>query len=187
VKRAADVELLRAAADLVRARDGVVDAGHRAGEHDLAGSVVVGEREAELLLHGEHVVALTAKHGDHPAGLAIGRVGHRFGARLDETDGILELDRAGGRQRGVLAERVAGGGERRRAVTGCPLAHRAQKQRGLMAAGAVGEALERVEAQQLDPALQQRVVAVRLLHAHGMASLSRKEQCGGGMGCSHSA
>jgi hypothetical protein len=93
---------------------------------------------------------------------------------------------AGGGQRGVLAERVARGAERRDVVAGGPLADRAQKQRGLMRARAVGEALEGVEAQQLDAACEQRVVAVRFFHAHGVASLTREEQGGGRLRRGHS-
>ena len=55
-----------------------------------------------------------------------------------------------------------------------------------MRARAVGEALERVEAQQLDPAQEQRVVAIGLFHAHGMAPLPGKEQSGGGLRRGHS-
>ena len=38
--------------------------------------------------------------------------GHGVGALVDEPDGVVELERAGGDERRVLAERVAGRGDR---------------------------------------------------------------------------
>jgi hypothetical protein len=62
---------------------------------------------------------------------------------------------------------VARRGERvRRAVVARrPLRHRAQVERGLLGARALGEAAERVESEQLDSALQERVVLEGLVHA----------------------
>ena len=101
-----------ARADVAGAAHGGVDRAHAAGEHDLAGRVVVGERQLEVGRELVDVVALAAEHGDHAAGLQGGGVGHRLRAGADEPHAVLEVDRTGGRQRGVLAERVAGRGER---------------------------------------------------------------------------
>ena len=113
-----------------------------------------------------------------PPGCERGGVGHRLRAGADEPHAVLEVDRAGGRQRGVLAERVAGRGERIGLVVLArgPLRHRAQKQRRLLRARSLGEAAERVEPEQLDSALEQRMVFEGLMHALGMAALSGEEQ-----------
>ena len=93
----------------------------RAREHELVGRVVVGDRDVVRGGHlGDHVaVVLTRAHGGHAAvaGL-LGRLLHEAAARGHEPEPVLGAERAGGHQRGDLAERVAGhdvGVERARA------------------------------------------------------------------------
>ena len=121
------------------------------------------------------------------AGALLAGVGHGVRALVDELDGVVELERARGDEGRVLAERVAGGGDRLAgvivgvvALARAPLVprrDRAQEQRRLLVAGALGEPLERVMAEQVEAALEERVAAVGLVHALGVAALAGEEQC----------
>ena len=105
-------------------------------------------------------MVLAAEHRDHAAGVQLAGVGHRGGALGDEPDGVVERQHAGGDQRRVLAERVAGGGAhvgdlvRRLLAPLVPGGDRAEEDRGLLVARALVEALEGVEAEQLEAALE---------------------------------
>ena len=115
-------------------------------------------------------------------GTLLAGVGHRRGALVHERQRVLEGQRAGGDQRRVLAERVAGRGDRRGGLVGLlgapgvPRGDRAQEQRRLLEAGALRQALERVVPEQLEPALEQRVVAVRVFHPLRVAALPGEEE-----------
>jgi hypothetical protein len=81
-----------------------------AGDHHLAGSVVVrypditlGERAGRL-----HSVIVHPEDRRHRARIDLGGVLHRRAALGDETEGILVVEGAGGDERRVLAEAVAG-------------------------------------------------------------------------------
>src|SRR5205807_445109 len=80
--------------------------------------------------------------------------------------------RARGDERGVLAERVAGGRGRGRAARRVPRGDRAQEQRRLLGARAGVEPRERILSEQLQAAREQGIGAVGLLHAVGMAALA---------------
>ena len=144
VEGAGDVQAPGAGAGLV-ARDvlGLVERVDGPAEHELAGGVVVGDHEAQARGEGAHALTVAAEHRDHAAGVALAGVGHRGRALVDEPHGVLELQRAGGDQRGVLAERVAGGGARLGLLVGLlaplvPRRDRAQEERGLLVARALG-------------------------------------------------
>ena len=82
----------------------------RPGDHDLAGSVEVGDPD---LVVGEvagdlDLVVVEAEHGGHRARTFQAGVVHRRRPLDDEPDALLEVDRPGGRERGVLAEAVPG-------------------------------------------------------------------------------
>ena len=58
-----------------------------------------------------------------------------------------------------------------------PRRDRAQEQGRLLVAGPLGEALERVMAEQVEAALEERMATVGLVHALGVAALAGEEQC----------
>ena len=87
-----------------------LDPAGRAGDHDLAGSVVVGHPDVVVGTPAGHVdlIVVEAEHGGHRAGLREAGVVHRRAALAHEPDSVIEAEGAGGRERGVLAEAVAG-------------------------------------------------------------------------------
>src|SRR5829696_7009615 len=107
VERAGDVELERAAAVvagvLLRGRE--IVAGAR--EDDLAGRVVVGDRDAGVGGDLARLLVRGADEGEHRARVV--GLGHQAPAEDDELERVVAVDDAGGRERGQLAEAVAGG------------------------------------------------------------------------------
>ena len=110
MKRARDGELLaRPAADRAGAAHGGVDAAHRSRQDDLAGGVVVGERQARARRELVDVVAVAAEHGDHAAGLQAaasaiawrgrGRAARRPRSRSRRRRSARRTRRASGRPR----------------------------------------------------------------------------------------
>ena len=85
-----------------------------AGDDDLAGRVEVGDPGLALgtLARGLDVVVFEAEDGDHRPGALLGGVLHRGAALGDEAQPVLEGERAGRDEGGVLAEAVPGGGRR---------------------------------------------------------------------------
>ena len=117
VERAADVERRDPLhAELLGAGRAGGDAVGRAGDHDLAGCVVVGD-PAGVGRRGARVLGLLggrAEQRGHPAGMGVGGGLGELGATGREAHAGVERERAGRDQRGDLAERVAG--ERDRSV-----------------------------------------------------------------------
>ena len=127
MERAADVQAARARAGLVaRGLAGRLDRVERAGEHELARRVVVGDGQAEAGGQRAHRVGVAAEHGHHAARARCAASRHRGGALVDERDGVLELQRPGGDEGRVLAQRVPGGGDRQRRPPPAGLAARPQ-------------------------------------------------------------
>ena len=87
-----------------------LDTARRPGDHDLARSVVVGHPDVVVGTPACDVdlVVVEAEHGGHRAGLCQAGVVHRRAALAHEPDPVVEAERAGGGERGVLAEAVAG-------------------------------------------------------------------------------
>ena len=169
VEGAGDVEPARAS---VGARFSLGQRVERAGEHQLARGVVVGDREGELGGERPDGQVVAAEEGGHPPGR---RFGHRLGAHTHDREGVLELQGLRGDQGGVLAQRVAGGGEDVLGPVALPGGDRAEEQRGLLETGALVKAAERVEAEQLQAALEGTGAAQAGVHAFGMAALPREE------------
>ena len=86
------------------------DALGRAGDDDLAGGVVVGDPHVVVgAAAGDlDLVVVEAEHGGHRARAGQAGVVHRLGPLDDEAHAVVEAERAGGGERGVLAEAVAG-------------------------------------------------------------------------------
>ena len=86
------------------------DAGRRAGDDDLPGGVVVGDPDVLVGAPAGDVdlVVVETEDGGHRAGLGQPGLVHRLGAGGHEADAVVEPERAGGGQGGVLAEAVAG-------------------------------------------------------------------------------
>ena len=86
------------------------DSGGRAGDHHLPGRVVVGDPDVLVGAPAGHVdlVVVEPEDGGHRAGLGEPGLVHRLGAGAHEADAFVEPEGAGGGQRGVLAEAVAG-------------------------------------------------------------------------------
>ncbi len=146
MKRAGDVEP-RGAQSLGRGvGGGGVQRVRRAGQHDLAGRVVVGEADAVARGHRGRLRRGRAEHGEHraAAGLLAGDR-HQQPAQRDEAQAVALVERAGDDQRGQLAERVAG--ERDRVdVTAhaLPAGQRRAEDRGLRKARGRIDARERI-------------------------------------------
>ena len=89
---------------------GRLDAVGRAGDHDLARCVVVGDPDVLVGPAAGHVdlVVVEAEDGGHRARLGRAGIVHGVGALDDEADAVVEAQRAGGGEGGVLAEAVAG-------------------------------------------------------------------------------
>ena len=86
------------------------DAFGRAGDHDLAGSVEVGDPDVAVgpAAGDLDLVVVEAEHRGHGARVVVAGVVHRVGALADEAHAVVEAERAGGGECGVLAEAVAG-------------------------------------------------------------------------------
>ena len=97
-------------AQLLGVGGGRGDAVRRAGDDDLAGGVVVGDPHVGVGAAAGDVdlVVVEAEHGGHRARLGEPGLVHGVGPGDDEADAVVEAERAGGRQRGVLAEAVPG-------------------------------------------------------------------------------
>ncbi len=111
VERAGHLErhdLLRA--EILRVPGRRLDPAGRPSDHDLAGSVVVGHPDVVVGTPACHVdlVVVEAEHGGHRAGLCQTGVVHRRAALAHEPDSVVEAEGAGGGERRVLAEAVAG-------------------------------------------------------------------------------
>ena len=112
---------------------------------------------------------------------AVVGLGHQAAAQHDELERVVDGEHAGGGQRGQLAERVAGGGAGRHVVgEPAPAGDRRAEDRGLLEAGALLDARERVLADELEAALEQLGAALRdeVAHLGGLASLAGKQQGG---------
>src|SRR5215218_5698339 len=175
VERAGDVE--RAGADVVLAGGllGLLERAALAGQHDLAGRVVVGDGDAGGLRDRLGVLDRAAEQGEHRT--AVVGVGHQAAAQDDELDRVLETEHAGGGQRAELAERVAGG-HRGLGVGGMPAGHRGAEDRRLGEARGLVDAWERILADELDAAIEQIGELPRdvLAHVGGLGALAGKEQ-----------
>ncbi len=86
------------------------DPGGRAGDDHLSGCVVVGDPDVVVGAPAGHVdlFVVETEDGGHRAGLSEAGFVHRLGAGGHEADAFVEPEGAGGGQRGVLAEAVAG-------------------------------------------------------------------------------
>jgi hypothetical protein len=83
----------------------------RAGEDDLVGSVVVGEREAAVVRDLFHGRAVARANGKHSAAAILGPLGgllHEAAAGGHQPETVLGGERVRGHQRRDLPERVAG-------------------------------------------------------------------------------
>ena len=113
MEAAADLELEGAlGTGLCEGLAGGVDGSHLAGDHQLAGIVVVGagedagvERCADFL----DLLILEADDGGHGGGIELAGALHGLGAGADKTQGVGKLQGAGSNQCGKLAQRVTGG------------------------------------------------------------------------------
>ena len=87
-----------------------LDAVGRSGDDHLAGGVVVRDPHVGVGAPARDVdlVVVEAEHGGHGAGLRESGVVHRRAAFAHEADAVVETEDTGGRERGVLAEAVAG-------------------------------------------------------------------------------
>ena len=105
VKGAAHVERDRAQALGARLPARCAEVLGRAGEDDLAGRVVVGDRDVVGL--GEHrgLRGLGAEDGEHRAAAArLARLGHELAAQDDEAQRVELVEDARDRERAELAE-----------------------------------------------------------------------------------
>ena len=163
----------------------------RAGDHDLARGVEVGDPDVGVgAAAGDlDLVVVEAEDGGHRAGLGVARVVHGGGAGGDETDAVVEAEGAGGGQGGVLAEAVAGAEARLDAE---PLDgvedHQTRHERGELGVARVAQLLGVGVAQQLGdvtarhlarlvdelPAL---VLAPRQTHARPLRPLTGEGEC----------
>ena len=114
VKRPGDVERERPHTALAGDPGGGAQAGARSGEHGLARGVVVGHPHAGRRrdLGGGFGRALQQRQHAAVAARASGLI-HQPPAQHHETQRVLVAQRAGGRERRELAERMAGEGDRR--------------------------------------------------------------------------
>ena len=160
----------------------------RAGEHGLAGRVVVGDAHAVRGGELRRALGRGAEQGEHRAaagGLAGG--GHVVGAQDDEAQGVVVEQRAGGGQGGELAERMAGQRDRVDvAAHARPARQRGAEDRGLREARGLLHAGKGVLTDELDRSIEQIGTYCRHEGAHirGLAALSG-EQDGGGAGIEH--
>ena len=186
VEGAGDVQAPGAGAGLV-ARDvlGLDERVDGPAEHELAGRVVVGDHEAQARGQRAHALRVAAEHRDHAARVAARR--RRPSRRRARRRGGRRRRTAARRRRPAPRTRRASARRRRCASSSSsassrhcvPGGDRAQEERGLLVARALGQALEGVVAEQLEAALEQRVAAVGLVHPLRVAPLSGEEQCAG--------
>ena len=117
-----------------------------------------------------------------PLGVAVDAVAIAAARTSTSRQPVLEAQRAGGDERGVLAERVPGAGDGGLAVAGLPRGDAAQEQRGLLVARALVDATEGVEVEELEALLEGARAAPGLVHAVRMAALAGEEDCCGRLG-----
>lgn len=122
-----------------------------------------------LLAGGTHGVVVQAEHRRHGAGAHRHRGLHGVGAHAHQAHGIFQRQRAGGRQRGVFAQAMAGHhlghGPARRAPGG--KAGRAGGQHGRLGVGGEIELLGRALRHQGAQVLAQRGAGTRHDVGHG--------------------
>ena len=97
-------------AELLGVDGGGGDALRRPGDDDLAGGVVVGHPHVGVGAPAGDVdlVVVEAEHGGHRPRLGQPGLVHGVGAGDHEAHAVVEAERAGGGQRGVLAQAVPG-------------------------------------------------------------------------------
>ena len=177
VERAGDRQPDRALAELAGDLLGALERVAVAREHELARRVVVGDGQPGGAGDLRGLVLVGADQRDHRA--AVVGLGHQAAAQDDELERVVDAQDARGGQRGELAERVAGGGGGGDVVRqSAPAGDRGAEDRGLLEAGALVHARERILAHQLEAALEQLGAALGdvLAHLRGLRSLSGKEQ-----------
>src|SRR5215208_4526019 len=179
VERAGHRQPLGADTALLELRLGIVERAEGAGENELIGGVVVGDRDRGHL--GDQLtVALSRANGRHAtvAGL-LGGLLHQPPAGGNQTEAVLVADGTGGHERGDLAEGVTGHQVRLDALAQrLPARERRAEDRGLCPAGAVCGAFEQLGTDLAVSELEQgRAVALhRLPHISCLAALPREEQ-----------
>ena len=97
--------------ELLGPASGLFHAGGGAGDHDLAGRVVVGHpRPVDPFAGGGHAVGLEAEHRRHRPRPGLGGVLHGLAPLGHQAGALVVRYGAGGDQGGVLTEAVAGHG-----------------------------------------------------------------------------
>ena len=183
VERAGDVERQAAAAALAGLLAGALERLARAGQHDLAGRVVVGDGHARGGRDLRGVLLGRADERQHRA--AVAGVGHQRAAQHDEPQGVVAVEHAGGGERGQLAERVAGRGGGAVEREGVPAGEAGAEDRGLGEAGRLAGARERILPDERDDALEQvgRARRDEVSHVRCLAALAGEQRDrGGGVG-----
>ena len=120
-------------AEFLRVLGGRGDAVGRAGDDHLTGSVEVGDPHFGVgsAACDLYMVVVESEHGGHRARLGEACIVHRRRPSRDETDAVVETERTGRRQRGVLTEAVAGAVARFDAqALGCVEHDQARHERG---------------------------------------------------------
>ena len=167
------------------------DAVGRPGDHDLAGGVEVGDPHVVVGAPAGDLdlIVVEAEHGGHRARALEAGVVHRVGPLDDEADAVVEAERAGGRERRVLAEAVAGAEARldAEAFDGVEHHQARDERRQLGVAGVLQLVGVGVEQQLADVApgdlarlvdeLPALVVDPRSTHAGTLRSLTGEREC----------
>ena len=153
VERAGDVELDRADAARRAARPRRPRSPAGAGEHELAGRVVVGDGDA--VRGGDRLRRRRRRRRARRASCRR-RASDISRPRSDDQPQRVALgDRAGGGERAQLAERVAGDGVGAAASSADPAGERGAEDRGLREARVLVGARERILADELGDELEQ--------------------------------
>ena len=175
VEGAGDVERQRALAALAGGLLGLLERVAVAGEDDLAGRVVVGDGDAGRFGDGLGVLEVGADERQHRAGVV--GLGHQLAAQDDEVERVVALEHAGGGERGELAERVAGGGRGFEAER-VPAGEAGAEDGGLLEAGRLAGARERILTHERGAALEQLGRALRdeVSHVGCLAALAREKR-----------
>ena len=130
---------------------------------------------ASAILRG--LLRVGADERDHRA--AVVGLGHQAAAQDDQLERVVDGQHARGGQGGELAERVAGGGGGAHVAGQRPPAgDRGAEDRGLLEAGALLDARERILADELGAALEQVGGTLRdeIAHLGGLAPLAGEQQ-----------